>query len=179
MGREIVEPGYGGECECGLPRAEHGSAPHTPFGEGCQAAGIYRRVSSLIADAPPAFRGADITFSAAGWCGATTETATSEAERLAEEIAATCEERHGLLPPGPEVCDVCGREPDNHIGGPILHRAMDDKCEVGLWEDRAYALRRDLAPASIVSLRATPNGYEMDCASTVDSDNVTLQLVIE
>ena len=179
MGREIVEPGYGDECECGLPRAEHGSAPFTPFGEGCQAASIYRRVDSLIADAPPAFRGADITFSAAGSCGAMTEPEVSEAEQLAEEVAAACEERHGLLPLGPEVCDVCGREPDNHIGGPILHRAIDDACEVGFWEDRAYALVRDLAPASIVSLRATPSDYETDCASKVNPDDVTLRIVIE
>ena len=179
MGHEIVEPGYGGECECGLPPLKHDGPPFTPFGEGCLAADIYRRVDSLIADAPSAFRGADLTFSGAGWCGTMTEPEISEAERLAEEIAAACEERHGLLQLGPEVCDVCGREPDNHIGGPILHRAVDDTCEVGLWEDRAYALRRDLAPASIVSLSAMPGGYEMDCASEVDPDDVMLRLVIE
>ena len=177
MHQEQFEPENENQmCDCGLPRSDHHDAP---FGEECQVAKIHRDIDSLIADAPPAFRGADITFSAAGWCGAMTEPEVSEAEHLAEEIAAACEESHGLLPLGPEVCDACGREPDNHIGGPILHRTVGDTCEVGLWEDRAYALLHALAAALIVSLRATPSGYETEHASEVDPDDVTLQLVIE
>ena len=177
MRRELLESENENQmCDCGLPRSEHRDAP---FGEECQAAKIYRRLDSLIADAPRALHGADITFSAAGWCGAMTEPETSEVERLAEEIAAACEERDGSLPWGPENCEGCGRDPGNHIGGPILERAVDGACEIGAWEDRAYALLRDLAAASIVSLSATPGGYEMDCASEVDLDDVTLRLVIE
>lgn len=177
MHREQFEPEDENQmCDCGLPRSDHHDAR---FGEECQVAKIHRDLDRLIADAPPAFRGADITFRRDGWDGAMTEPEVSEAELLAEEVAAACEERHGLLPLGPEVCDACGREPDNHIGGPILHRAIDNMCEVGLWEDRAYALLRDLAAALIVSLCATPSGYETEHASEVDPNAVALQLVIE
>ena len=177
MRRELLESENENQmCDCGLPRSEHHDAL---FGEECQLAKIHRLLDSLIADAPRALHGADITFSADGWHGAMTEPETSEAERLAEAIAAACEELDGPLPLGPENCEGCGRDPDSHIGGPILERALDGVCEIGAWEDRAYALLRDLAAASIVNLSATPSGYEMDSASEVDPDDVTLRLIIE
>ena len=180
MTEETFEPGNDGAmCDCGLPRGDHDAAPFRPFGEGCVAAKLYRRVDDLIADAPAALRQSDITFSTHGWCGVMTEPEKSDAELLAEAVATACEERHGLLPLGPAVCESCGREPDSHIGGPILHRATGDTCELGPWEDRAYALLRDLAAASVLSLRAMPAGYDLDSAEDVHADDVTLQLIIE
>ena len=166
-------------CDCGLPRSGHDAAPFFPFGDECQAAKIYRNLDNLIADAPVALRKSDITFSAAGWSGEITEPEASEAELLAEQIAVVREERDGPLPPGPEACETCGREPDYHIGGPILNRAPNDACEIGLWEDRVYALLSELAAASVRHISAVPGGFEMDSASSVDPDDVTLRLVIE
>lgn len=166
-------------CDCGLPRGDHDAAPFRPFGEGCAAAKLYRRVDALISDAPAAFRGADITFSAAGWDGTMIEPEASAVELLAEQVAAACEEQDGFLPVGPEFCETCGRDADSHIGGPILDRAMDDACEIGPWEDRAYALLRDLAAESVLSLRTMPAGYDLDSAKDVHADDVTLQLITE
>ena len=177
MRRELLESENENQmCDCGLPRSEHRDAP---FGEECQAAKIYRRLDSLIADAPRAFRGSDVIFTTDGSEATITEPERSDVELLAEQVAAACEERDGSLPLGPENCEGCGRDPDSHIGGPILERAVDGACEIGAWEDRAYALLRDLAAASIVNLSATPSGYEMDSASEVDPDDVTLRLIIE
>ena len=167
------------ECDCGGARSEHDAAPFFPFGEKCQAANFYRCLDNLRADAPAAFRGSDITFSAAGWAGGMTEPEASEAELLAEQIAVVREKRDGPLPSGPEACETCGREPDYHIGGPILNRAPNDACEIGLWEDRVYALLPQLAAASVRHISAVPGGFEMDSASSVDPDDVTLRLVIE
>lgn len=180
MSKEMFEPeNEDAMCDCGLPQDDHDAAPHQPFGENCAAAGFYRRADALINDAPAAFRGANITFSAAGWEGTMIEPEASEVELLAEQVAAACEERDGFLPLGPEVCETCGREPDCHIGGPILDRATDDMCEIGPWEDRAYALLRDLAAASVLCLRAMPAGYDLDSSENVHPDDVTLQLIIE
>ena len=180
MTREWFEPTDDDqECDCGLPRSEHDAAPFFPFGEECQAAKIHRCLDNLRADAPSVFRGSDITVSDAGWSGEMTEPEASAAELLAEQIAAACEERDGPLPPGPAVCEVCGREPDCHIGGPILNRAAGDVCEIGTWEDRIYALLPQLAAASVLHISAVPDGFDMDSASSVDPDDVTLRLVIE
>lgn len=180
MTTEMFEPeNEDAACNCGLPQGDHDAAPFLPLGEDCAVARIYRRADALISDAPAALRGSNLTFSAAGCEGTMIEPEASEAELLAEQVAAACEERDGPLPSGPEVCETCGRDADSHIGGPILNRAMDDMCEIGLWEDRAYALLRDLAAASVLSLRAMPAGYDLDSAEDVHADDVTLQLIIE
>lgn len=180
MTNEMFEPeNEDAACDCGLPRDDHDAAPFLPFGEDCAVARIYRRADALISDTPAAFRGADITFSAAGWDGTMIEPEASAVELLAEQVAAACEERDGFLPLGPEVCETCGRGADSHIGGPILDRAMDDACEIGPWEDRVYALLRDLAAASVLRLRAMPAGYDLDSAEDIHADDVTLQLIIE
>ena len=166
-------------CDCGLPRGDHDAPPFQKFGENCAVVGFYRRADVLISDAPAAFRGSTLTFSAAGWEGTMIEPEASAVELLAEQVAAACEERDGFLPLGPEVCETCGRDADSHIGGPILNRATGDMCEIGPWEDRAYALLRDLAAASVLSLRAMPAGYDLDSAEDVHDDDVTLQLIIE
>ena len=180
MTNETFEPeNEDAVCDCGLPRGDHDAAPFLPFGENCAVARFYRRADALISDAPAAFRRADITFSAAGWDGTMIEPEASAVELLAEQVAAACEERDGFLPLGPEVCETCGRDADSHIGGPILDRATGDMCEIGPWEDRAYALLRDLAAAPVLSLRAMPAGYDLDSAEDVHAGDVTLQLIIE